>query len=400
METVRKKTVRKGHKPSRWVRFLRVLRNPRFLFLNKKKKSTLRKSIITAYDLLFAEGLEKSLAYLSQNNLYHSPRTPELFKAIVAPSDALWVENMNRWLKQHSRSRIVLKPGNETRFLRIRFEGLPPVSGEQPKISVIMAAHNAEATIEQAIRSILQQTWENLELIVVNDKSTDGTPDILEDLARLDQRLVVFHNSANVGPYVSKNLALTKASGDFVTGHDADDLALPERLEKQVQFLLDDPALVGTYGHMVRLDEAGRLNHPSRMLNHSFDGILRRAMISLMLRREVFEQVGFWDSVRFGADSEFLARVEHSFPDLILEDRGCTMLCLNKKGSLTNNPATGIALRTGLSPIRTEYRDSWRKWHQEHENRVLYRPFCNDTREFGAPERMIVSQDDIDSVQM
>ncbi|RLK03556.1 glycosyltransferase family 2 protein [Ruegeria conchae] len=399
MSFLGRKRVRTSRKLSRWARFLRVLRKPGILFLTKKRKADLNSSIITAYDMLLSDGLEKTLSYLRRNDFYHSPGTTELFKAIAATNDVAWTENMNAWLKRHSHSVIRLKPGTDARFLRISFEDLPPVVGSQPKISVLMPTHNAETTIRLAVQSILQQTWRNLELIVVNDNSTDSTAKILAGLAQQEPRLKVLNNLVNVGPYVSKNRALAVASGDFITGHDADDLALPDRLERQVRPLLHDHSLVGAYGHMVRLDETGRPNYLSRIANHSFDGILRRAMISLMLRREVFSLVGYWDSVRFGADMEFLARVERAFPNSVVEDRACTMLCLNEKGSLTNNPASGISNRDGPSQIRVEYRDSWKKWHQEHRNEILYRSFSNLTREFEAPEGMVIPQSDILKVQ-
>lgn len=360
----------------------------------QEQKRRERMEVVEAYEILHSQGIESALSHLS----HHSAKTRDLFRAIVADDDDTWTTSMNSWLRKHGNKEILLTPGSEPRFLRIDFERLQEVKSRSARISVIMPAHNAEDTIEAAVNSILRQTWRNLELIVVNDRSSDGTAEILERLASQDSRLVVLHNPVNVGPYVSKNIALTRATGDFVTGHDADDLALPNRLEKQANILLKDPALLGTYGHMLRLDEKGRFNYPAMTSSFSFDGVHRSAMISLMLRREVFAKVGYWDSVRFSADSEFLSRIETVYPGRIYKDRACTMLCLNRSGSLTNNATNGMTYQSGLSPVRSEYKDYWQEWHQESSRHALYHPFSNADRAFKAPDAMIVPQQDIDLV--
>ena len=88
--------------------------------------------------------------------------------------------------------------------------------------------------MELAASSILEQSWKPIELIIVDDCSTDDTWSIAKRVAHLDPRVRVRRNSVNVGPYVCKNLALSMVKGAYITCHDADDWAHPQRLEKQL----------------------------------------------------------------------------------------------------------------------------------------------------------------------
>src|SRR5690606_13076944 len=125
---------------------------------------------------------------------------------------------------------LCLAPTNDSRFNRLAALGAEaPRSG--PLVSVLMPAFNAERTLKTAASSILQQTWRSLELIIVDDASTDATWRIAQDIAAADSRVTVRRNTTSVGPYVCKNLMLNLVQGEYITCHDADDWAHPQRLE-------------------------------------------------------------------------------------------------------------------------------------------------------------------------
>nr|WP_315203238.1 glycosyltransferase family A protein [uncultured Albidiferax sp.] len=111
-------------------------------------------------------------------------------------------------------------------------------------ISVIMAVHNGGEYIAPAVESVLNQTHKNLELIVFDDASTDGTGDLLEELSVLDNRLIVVRNKKNSGLAVSLNSALDIAKGDFIARMDGDDIASLDRMEKQYKFLVNNSEFV------------------------------------------------------------------------------------------------------------------------------------------------------------
>lgn len=103
----------------------------------------------------------------------------------------------------------------------------------EPKVSIIMPAYNAQEFIEQAIDSALKQTEENIEIVIVDDCSTDSTVDIIQSFS--DKRIKFFLNDHNQGASYSRNRALNEACGQWVTPLDADDWYAPERIEKLLQ---------------------------------------------------------------------------------------------------------------------------------------------------------------------
>lgn len=102
-------------------------------------------------------------------------------------------------------------------------------------VSVIMAAYNAERTIEQAICSVLQQTYQNYELLVVNDCSSDGTAAIVEQIGKQDARVRLITNDQNCGVSYTRRHGLQEAKGAWIAILDSDDVWAPEKLEKQIK---------------------------------------------------------------------------------------------------------------------------------------------------------------------
>lgn len=110
-------------------------------------------------------------------------------------------------------------------------------------ISVVMAVYNGEKYIEEAIRSILNQTYSQFELIIVNDGSFDRTREILDAIT--DPRVNIIHAETNQGAANSLNLGIEHASGDWIAIHDADDISEPTRLEEQIRYVQSHPDCIG-----------------------------------------------------------------------------------------------------------------------------------------------------------
>lgn len=107
----------------------------------------------------------------------------------------------------------------------------------KPDISVIMSVYNGETYLEEAIESVINQTFQNWELIVINDCSTDRTAEILESFALRDERIKVHTNEVNLKLPSSLNKAISLSCGKYIARMDADDICLPDRLEKQYKFM-------------------------------------------------------------------------------------------------------------------------------------------------------------------
>lgn len=108
----------------------------------------------------------------------------------------------------------------------------------KPLVSVIIPCYNAEKFVEQAVRSIMEQTYQNLEIICINDCSKDNTGEILQKLAKEDSRIVYVNNEVNLKLPKTLNKGIALAKGEYIARMDADDISLPERIEKQIQFML------------------------------------------------------------------------------------------------------------------------------------------------------------------
>ena len=107
-------------------------------------------------------------------------------------------------------------------------------------VSVIMPAYNAEAFIAEAIRSVIQQTYQNWELLVIDDASSDSTLKIIQKYSEKDKRIKIFKNSDNQGTHKARNKGIKAAEGDFIAFLDADDQWKPEKLLKQLEILSSD----------------------------------------------------------------------------------------------------------------------------------------------------------------
>ncbi|MBE9127581.1 MULTISPECIES: glycosyltransferase family 2 protein [unclassified Coleofasciculus] len=129
-----------------------------------------------------------------------------------------------------------------------------PVS-QSPLISVIIPAYNAEAFIERTLKSVLSQTYKNLEVLVVDDGSQDRTAEIVQSIGGQDKRVILLQQ-LNSGVAAARNLGIEKSQGEFIAPIDADDIWYPQNIEKQVQCFLDsDPSVGLVYSWSVDIDE-------------------------------------------------------------------------------------------------------------------------------------------------
>lgn len=327
--------------------------------------------------------------------------TAEILRANAAlahADEAGWQQHLNTYLAHFGVAPIRLEAGPGKVFDRLECAPLPPVTGG-PLVSVIMPAWNAEKTVEKAARSILNQTWRNLELLIVDDASTDGTWAVLQRLAASDSRVKIARNKVNVGPYVSKNIAVMQANGAWITGHDADDWAHPQRLEQHLA-AAQARNLSASLTFMLRITEQGMMEHFSTAGSFSLDAAARVCSVSALFEAGFLRsKLGFWDSVRYGADSEMIARARLTLGDGLAELPLISMFCLELPGSLTNDSVTGIRTSTGLSPMRRAFRDAGRAFHAAWEPETnaagLRLPFPHHPRCFEAPEEIVVPLADI-----
>ena len=133
-----------------------------------------------------------------------------------------------------------------------------PIS-KSPVVSVIMPVYNSERFVSQAIQSILNQTYRDFELIIIDDGSSDNSWEIVKFFQKRDSRIKAIRQSNNRGVAATSNHGLELAAGNYIARMDADDICLPDRLEKQVHFLESHFATGILGGRMRFMDENGKL---------------------------------------------------------------------------------------------------------------------------------------------
>lgn len=174
-----------------------------------------------------------------------------------------------------------------------------------PLVSVIMPTFRPGEELWTAVRSVLDQTYRDIELLVVDDGSGEEFETILAEIDDLDDRVTVIRQAANQGAYPTRNAGLKRSSGDFITVHDDDDWSHPQKIAAQVGHLLDNSEVPANMSAHVRLTDSGqlvRINVNAILIQPNYS--------SLMFRREVTDRVGGWQEVRKGADSEFKERID------------------------------------------------------------------------------------------
>ncbi len=324
--------------------------------------------------------------------------------AAAAGDPEAWCQSLNRYLALFDQEPLRLDGAGGPVLDRLAPATPPTPRPTGPKISVLMAVHQAESTVATAVRSVLEQTWQNLELIVVDDASTDQSLARIRQAAEADPRMRVLHNTRNVGPYVCKNIALQVATGTWITGLDADEWALPTRLERQMDNALRHDLKASSTG-MLRLTPHGLFSQIRRVGKVTPDGVLQHSPISTLFQRDFLKKtLGSWDSARFGADAELMARATLALgkePPSLPEPG---LLSLDLEGSLTNNPEFGLHPRYGMTPGRRAYREAWKYWHKEKlangqaSAERLYCTFPPESRRYRLPHLADVPLEDIQAV--
>ncbi|MHB0912203.1 MAG: glycosyltransferase family 2 protein [Armatimonadota bacterium] len=189
---------------------------------------------------------------------------------------------------------------------------------DQPLISVIIPVYNVASYVEQTLRSVLDQTYPKLEIIVVDDGSSDDTGKIV-DRYLTDPR-IKYIQQENAGPAAARNRGVCQSGGDLIAFLDGDDLWLPEKLERQVKLFLRDPCLqISATNYSIISEDGsntGRLQYsecPKDLIADPKSTLLCRGAIStctVMMRRESFDSAGGFDeSLRWAEDYDMWLKV-------------------------------------------------------------------------------------------
>ena len=276
----------------------------------------------------------------------------------------------------------------------IRGAGVAPMLDEDmvdAKVSVVMPVYNGSDTIGMAIRGLQEQSFGNLEIIVVDDCSTDATRDIVAAIAAQDARVRLMAMPRNGGAYVARNAGMAVATGPYVTVHDSDDWSHPQKIETQIRYLRQRPGAraVISYWARVRDDLHAEGNWRPE------DTLFTQNPSSFLMPKRLLDEIGCWDSVRVGADNEFLWRFRTRFGDgaIVETPRDLPLsLSLVRDESLTRQSATNV--KTTLHGLRRDYQRTYRRWQDKLEGAALKMPSGDSARPFDAPGSILPDQTD------
>ncbi|MCE5187550.1 MAG: glycosyltransferase [Planctomycetaceae bacterium] len=197
-------------------------------------------------------------------------------------------------------------------------EAAEPIAPGAPKVSVIMACHNAEAFLAETMDSLLAQTLTEWELLALDDGSTDNTAAMLRSYAEKDRRIRLWTFDDCKGPYVRRNFAIAHAAADFISIQDSDDIMTPCKLEVLHNTIQIDPrlAIVGSFFRrfleIFRGEDFG-----DRMVKASSHLEIMEAFPktwhvcwhgSAIIRKSLFESIGLYDEQPYGSDTFWLSK--------------------------------------------------------------------------------------------
>lgn len=214
---------------------------------------------------------------------------------------------------------------------------------DKPELSIVMPFYNTEKYIGDAVQSLLAQTYDNFELILVDDASTDGSAEIVKSFN--DSRISLLKNEINSGIVFSRNLGMKAAVGRFIAPFDSDDVARADKFEKQIRFLKNNPdfGMVGSWARLI--DEDGNLLKKTWKLTQSparipafllFKNIFVHSAV--VMKREVVPENFYEDGFDLVEDYKMwidISRIKKTsnYPDYLMFYRVHQSSSTNKTGN-------------------------------------------------------------------
>lgn len=248
----------------------------------------------------------------------------------------------------------------------------PKPKPQIPLVSVVIPMYNVQPYITQSIQSVLSQTYSNIEIILVDDASTDDTGHIANQfMVQYPEKISYMRQAKNRGTYVSLNLGFLKAKGDFITILGADDMFAQDKIARQVALLIKNPQCVACFCWF------RRYHYKTNKTIHQGKG-----ESTVMIRRQVVDRIGYFDSVRYASDTEYMDRIYAAFGrDKVKTIPKILYQALYRPNSLTTSAGTRLG-----SSARAGYKTSFKRWHRTAKK--LYIAFPPKRRPFPAEAEM------------
>lgn len=266
-----------------------------------------------------------------------------------------WLSAFNLQFRANNLASVTLRQGSDVPYNRLETPTFIGPRTQEPLATVIMTTFNpSREDVLQSARSILNQSWQAIELLVVDDASAAEYGPVLDELAALDSRVEVIRLETNGGTYAARNVGIERASGDFITGQDADDWSHPQRIETQVNDLIRHSERPGNQVYTVNMTE------DLVRIRRGYHPFIPSAP-TLMVRTHLLREVGGYLPARKAADNELRGRVAaySGFPIHHIKDPLIFMRILPDSLSRAD-------FRAGWQhPARRSFWSAYKTWHAE-----------------------------------
>ncbi len=231
-------------------------------------------------------------------------------------------------------------------------------------VSIIIPTYNSSKFIYRTVESVLNQTYDNFELIIIDDASSDNTVSIIKEFIKKDKRIRLIERDKNSGgPAKPTNEGLKKAKGDFIAFLDADDHWLPDKLKKQMEVLRSANENVGAVVCMALLVFSDRYSAPQ--FSYPLDGNVLKATLCaqfffnfsiLLMKKEVLDKVGFLDeNFRLAADQDYFIRISRNTSFIFLSQE--LVKYSMHSGNISRDPKLAQCSASDLEMLISKHHD-------------------------------------------
>ena len=254
------------------------------------------------------------------------------------------------------------------------------------KITVLIPFYNLKNKyIINSIESVIKQTYTNWELIIIDDASTDGTYEYVKTYLDniKNNKIILIKNNYNVGCYVSLNKGIQISTGKYITRLDSDDIYDINKLKRQMDIIINNKNIYGVI---------------CAYKNIQTNKITFYNEVTLLYNRKIIDEIGYYDSVLVGADTEFSNRIYKKYPNRIHGIKDVLYYVNSRNNSLTTHIKTSISKNTYTHEKRMKYIKNARSWQSNTDN--LYIPFPIVKRKSKCYDKFISKYNvDIDNIQ-
>lgn len=268
-----------------------------------------------------------------------------------------WISSLNRLYAAEGLSEVAWKEETPGTPLDALTTSHAARAIEGPLVTVLIPTHNGADYLDTTLRCLHEQTWKNLEIIVIDDASSPDQVSAVERICERYAEVKLLLQDTNQGAYIARNTGLAVARGEFITVHDDDDWSHPQKIQVQAEHLQRNRKAAANMTRHARASEGlvlTRINNNPAFSQPNFS--------SLMFRRTVVDKVGPWDVVNRGADSEFRDR-------LVLDQGEPIEVLLDAPLSFTRTHSTSLTAgemgRGYVDPARLLYLAAYQAAHRE-----------------------------------